>query len=443
MSSLMTEVDETSDLLKEIHGAPIFDVYDDIDHIFDDCGDADITSNVFDEVSDIIIGTQEVSNNNFEPTERVHVIGEFGLLGEMTCQDMRNPIPRNFFATHNQLVNNKSPAQNCAEIVFANHHQWVKSVPQVRDKSTNSSCQGYGDLTFSLYDEDVEPPDLDRRGGCFLLFLQQDGLTNEDVQVSYTKTQLVPDRHVGTSRRKSMTWDFEIFSLAHQFVRLIQKFEQSRHNILEIKCVLRIARRVKVSFDTLGFLSLLTSQTRERTQWICPLDIFLYLDHLHMGRMQYSDVHLLKLINETLGASILFNTLHVLENSTTVSEICELTLLFTLAFDSDFIRLLGHVKLIENCAPESFSDDITSEEQDTSGLVRHGFDSVHNLTTYNEKLLSLGHIETTATSVLCPSSVRLHISLLLYLLKWVMMKGDVVVRKPQWGKMKDIGDDTY
>lgn len=102
MSSLMTEVDETSDLLKEIHGAPIFDVYDDIDHIFDDCGDADITSNVFDEVSDIIIGTQEVSNNNFEPTERVHVIGEFGLLGEMTCQDMRNPIPRNFFATHNQ-----------------------------------------------------------------------------------------------------------------------------------------------------------------------------------------------------------------------------------------------------------------------------------------------------------------------------------------------------
>lgn len=240
-----------------------------------------------------------------------------------------------------------------------------------------------------------------------------------------------------------MTWDFEIFSLAHQFVRLIQKFEQSRHKIVEIKCVLRIARGVKVSFDTLGFLSLLTSQTRERTQWICPLDMFLYLDHLHMGRMQYSDVHLLKLINETLGASILFNTLHVLENSTTVSEICELTLLFTLAFDSDFIRLLGHVKLIENCAPESFSDDITSEEQDTSGLVRHGFDSVHNLTTYNEKLLSLGHIETTATSVLCPSSVRLHISLLLYLLKWVMMKGDVVVRKPQWGKMKDIGDDTY
>ncbi|WZZ43368.1 hypothetical protein YC2023_039627 [Brassica napus] len=338
------EVDETSDLLKEIHGAPIFDVYDDIDHIFDDCGDADITSNVFDEVSDIIIGTQEVSNNNFEPTQHVHVIGEFGLLGEMTCQDMRNPIPH---------------------------------------------------------------------------------------------------RHVGTSRRKSMTWDFEIFSLAHQFVRLIQKFEQSRHKIVEIKCVLRIARGVKVSFDTLGFLSLLTSQTRERTQWICPLDIFLYLDHLHMGRMQYSDVHLLKLINETLGASILFNTLHVLENSTTVSEICELTLLFTLAFDSDFIRLLGHVKLIENCAPESFSDDITSEEQDTSGLVRHGFDSVHNLTTYNEKLLSLGHIETTATSVLCPSSVRLHISLLLYLLKWVMMKGDVVVRKPQWGKMKDIGDDTY
>ena len=68
------EVDETSDLLKEIHGAPIFDVYDDIDHIFDDCGDADITSNVFDEVSDIIIVTQEVSNNNFVPKLFLQII---------------------------------------------------------------------------------------------------------------------------------------------------------------------------------------------------------------------------------------------------------------------------------------------------------------------------------------------------------------------------------
>lgn len=105
----------------------------------------------------------------------------------------------------------------------------------------------------------------------------------------------------------------------------------------------------ELSFDTLGFHSLLTSHAREQTQWIFPLDISRYVDYFHMGRMHYSDFYLLKLMDETFSASILFNTLHVLENSTTVSEICERTLLFTVAFDSDFIRLLGHMNLIENC----------------------------------------------------------------------------------------------
>ncbi|KAF3539987.1 hypothetical protein F2Q69_00023865 [Brassica cretica] len=47
-----------------------------------------------------------------------------------------------------------------------------------------------------------------------------------------------------------------------------------------------------------------------------------------------------------------------------------------------------------------------SEEQDTSGLVRLGFDSVHNLTTYNEKLFIFGAYrddsDVSVLSFLCP-----------------------------------------
>lgn len=67
------EVEEGGDLLKEIHGAPIFDVYDDtntdpifdvyddVDPIFDDCVDADPTFDIFDKENDVeFIGIQRV-----------------------------------------------------------------------------------------------------------------------------------------------------------------------------------------------------------------------------------------------------------------------------------------------------------------------------------------------------------------------------------------------
>lgn len=68
----------------------------------------------------------------------------------------------------------------------------------------------YGYSTFVLYDEDVEPPDRELRGNCFLQILRQDGITSEDVHVvSYMTNQKVADTRMCSSIMEFLNWAFE------------------------------------------------------------------------------------------------------------------------------------------------------------------------------------------------------------------------------------------
>lgn len=108
------EVEETGDLLKEIHGDPIFDVYRDEDPIFDE------ESNIN------FIGIQEVENINFVPAYHVHEIDESCKRNQVTCR---------FSASNNQMINNKPPDQGCVEFFLVNHCRQIKREPLDWDSS--------------------------------------------------------------------------------------------------------------------------------------------------------------------------------------------------------------------------------------------------------------------------------------------------------------------
>ncbi|KAL0797113.1 hypothetical protein Bca101_068490 [Brassica carinata] len=296
------------------------------------------------------------------------------------------------------------------------HHRQVQSAPSDRDISKRIFSQGkeciyetvdhvvqiyddidgdkhhvyeeeihigsYGDLTFSINVEDVEPPDRD--GDCFLCLVQQDDLASEHVQVGYMRTQQVPySRHVGTTRRELLTWGFEIFSLAQQFVRFVQRFEPSKNHILIAKVLSRVrtdpteqilakllqdrvtnlpglesstvkleflfqilfleltgvncigevkrSQRVQVtSSNTLGFYSLLTSYRRDENIKMLlsvkrfvkkrPLAIVLYLECFQMENIKDNDFQLLKSITDVVGAFILLYTINEIADSATASN---------------------------------------------------------------------------------------------------------------------------
>ncbi|VVB04452.1 unnamed protein product [Arabis nemorensis] len=113
------DVEEGGYPVKEIHGAPIFDVYDDtdpifdvyddVDPIFDDCVDADPTFHVFSKENDVeFIGIQKVKDVKFGPMEHVQINEEPPYQGRSTDLFHRSD---NLFCYGEEYLNNKKKDQ--------------------------------------------------------------------------------------------------------------------------------------------------------------------------------------------------------------------------------------------------------------------------------------------------------------------------------------------
>ncbi|KAL0730500.1 hypothetical protein Bca4012_026593 [Brassica carinata] len=193
------EVEETGDLLKEIHRDPIFDVYNDEDLIYD-----------------------KKSNINFiEIQEHVHVIDDSCMVMEDTCLD----TACSFLLKHHQQV--KSTPSDC--VVSKNsfslgkeglyEQSYVDHVVKIyngieRDKKQlyeeEIYIARYGDLTFAIYDEDVEPPDRELLSICCLGIHWYNGLISKCVNVSYMTNKKGADTGVCNS-----TMGFMIYVFGH------------------------------------------------------------------------------------------------------------------------------------------------------------------------------------------------------------------------------------
>ncbi|KAL0723108.1 hypothetical protein Bca4012_037707 [Brassica carinata] len=215
------EVEETGDLLKEIHGDPIFDVYNDEDLIYDKESDINF------------IGIQEVDDINLGSMEHVHVIDDSCMVMEDTCLD----TACNFLLKDHQQV--KSTPSDC--VVSKNsfspgkeslyEKRYVDHVVKIyngieRDKKQlyeeEIYIQCYGDLTFAIYDEDVEPPDRELLSICCLGIHWYNGLISKCINVSYMTNEKGADTCVCNS-----TMGFMIYVCGHGDSITICPYSQS------------------------------------------------------------------------------------------------------------------------------------------------------------------------------------------------------------------------
>lgn len=170
------EVGEGFDLLKEIDGDPIFDVYDDSDHVHHDVVDEDPTADMVDEENNVnFIGIQDMDVIKFTPTDHVQEISKFDMMG------------------NNTYLVTRSYGRGYDEIVFANHGRGV--ISELRDRGCAKKILLQDEIHISLYVDprsaiysDFELPYCVRHGYCCFQVLCQGG-TSEDVYDSYMTNQ--------------------------------------------------------------------------------------------------------------------------------------------------------------------------------------------------------------------------------------------------------------
>ncbi|KAG2304889.1 hypothetical protein Bca52824_033540 [Brassica carinata] len=155
------------DLLKEIIGDPIFDVYEDTDKSFDECVDNNPTSDVVEKENDInFTNIQEM-----DPTliDCVHVIGKFGMIDD-TYLNVRNPLTYSNLASQSQFLNSDPPDRGHANFFLTNHHLEANSEPL--DHVLGCGCHNNRFLRVLCPDgraqeEREEPPDPDQSSDLF------------------------------------------------------------------------------------------------------------------------------------------------------------------------------------------------------------------------------------------------------------------------------------
>lgn len=193
--------DENNDLLKEMDGAPIFDVYD----------DADPTLNVFHKENNIG-GIQNVKELTLGPSERVMIDG--------VCPD-RGCSTNFFYHGDNWFWGSDKYFMFGESFCCANDNVSYKMCDAIMLDIYIDSQRGehiasdgeifieiYGYSTIVIHQADAEPPDRDQLNDHFLHVLQEDALPNEDVHMSFLKIQQVADSHMNSSKTESMTWAY-------------------------------------------------------------------------------------------------------------------------------------------------------------------------------------------------------------------------------------------